>query len=288
MPCISSIGSTHHGFDKIEYKINRTPNVNSTRVMQLAWPNLLINQPDMKKNGSSPPKLWMLVTMPCNVFIPSWYEQLKRHDNGQKIFTFYVSLIQTAKTSMLDCGWLTLRPYRPNPPGARIGSSISRPCIDPLLCTTGKTRWFAWIWTVCPRRAQCSMMSCWAWTPGSMSSMCWAAMQRPWGNISQNSFWRLSGQRPNRPNSRPAVRIGHCQWRQMIAVAHTNRTVCPANRSKWHRQRSPPPPCRSSWWTVPHKNTKTAGSSPHRHHSPTAPQSGPLHLYRLPCPCNPI
>lgn len=54
-PCISSIGSTHHGFVKIEYKYNRILNANKTNVIECMCPICLINHPDMKKNGNSPP-----------------------------------------------------------------------------------------------------------------------------------------------------------------------------------------------------------------------------------------
>lgn len=103
IPWENSMGSTHHGFVRNEYNVNRTPITNSTNVIAFTWPIFDINQPDIKKNGSSPPKLCILFTRPSNVFIRSWLLQLSNETTKMLIIPkFQFFFFSSNNKSLVD------------------------------------------------------------------------------------------------------------------------------------------------------------------------------------------
>lgn len=172
MPCDSSMGKTHHGFVSTEYNVNRMPKTNSTNDIAFTWPILLMNHPDMKKNGNSPPNVCVLCTKPCKVFMRSWLLQLIIYSNKKekkKQNEMHVELFHIVRM----IAWLTRHVGQPNLRDAKRGNSIPVPCKDQPICTTRRTQRFEPIWIVCQCLWLCSMKICSAWTAVHENQMVW-------------------------------------------------------------------------------------------------------------------
>lgn len=149
------MGRTHHGFVNDEYRHKRTPNVNRTIVIELMCPILFTSQPEMKKNGSSPPKHCTPRAIPCNVFINSCWPHLKLFHtiNHLTPIPFEYSFALTRFTGL-----------RQDSLSARTRNSTPRPCTIQLQRTKWRTRRFESIWIAFPHLWLNSMTIRLAWT----------------------------------------------------------------------------------------------------------------------------